>query len=465
MAKGPYSVFLRDNADLAALAALGLDFTPATQGGGTVISGPNTFPASLVPRKTITVTADTAFAPFNGDLYVQVDADYNQVLTLTLPALNGAKPGNRLIFYRLPPDPQLDPPSYDAAYIVTANVADRLNGFQTANTAGRLALHGRDHLIIIERTLTGWISMSSDEAGTTSQSQIIADTDVAAWSGLKTFLVDSATAVTIRLPTPDSVPDGSRALFRSITATTGRHRIAATGGANINGLATIDLALNAPLELVAVPGRWIAVGPTPTALNEQTLTGAGQVQAVHGTDLLVRVNFAASGNAVLPALADCDIGASITFLRESGNGVPCIVPNDNADEINGLADITYSPYFMRALQDSVTYKRVEGGWIRDQGTEVGILVSGATDPLVVPTRAQGTQYVLSTGAAGQVISLASLSLGRPGYRVVVQNGSANDHEVHGTGGNLINGGAIYPLLSGEVAIIEHAGTEWFAVKS
>lgn len=462
MAKGPFSVWLDDGANLQALAALGLNFTPATQGGGTSIQSTATsYPASLVPRKTITVTDTGALPAFNGDLYVQVErATSSDAITLTLPA--SAKPGNRILIYRIPTAPPYgDPPDLAAVDIVPAAVGDVVNGFGLV--AGQLSLQGRQHLIIIERTPSGWISMSSDDAGTTSRQTVDGDVDLEPWSGLKTFIVTADPAASIRLPASTDVPDGSRAIFHA--AEIGGHHLVASGSDKVNGLDSIDIALERPLELVAVTAGWRAIGPTPTALLEQELTAAGQVQAVHGTDLLVRCNFAADGNVTLPALADCDVGATITFLRESGNGIPTIVPSAVGDEVNGTADVTYTPYFIRSLNDAVTYRRVDGGWIHDQGTEVGALISGATDPLQVPVRAQGTQYVQSTGAAGQEIHLAGLSLGRAGYRVVVFNSSAGAHVVRPVLGDLINGAATYAVAGGQVAIIEHAGSQWFALRA
>jgi hypothetical protein len=466
--KGPYSVWLSESANVAALEQLGLKFEPATQGGGTSIQSTATaYPASLVPRKETTVTADAVIPAFNGDHYIRVQTSSigPVAITLTLPTLAASKPGNRLIIYRIPGVGFLEPPNYVAVNIVAAAAPDLVNGF-AGNNAGRLSLQGQRHLIILERTPSAWVAMSSDEAGTTSQLGLVEDTDLEPWSGLKVFNVtEDTTPITIRLPDSDLVPDGSRALFRAMVI--GGHVIVPAAGETINGLPEIYLGIDRPLELVAVRGGWQSIGPTPTALVESTLLAAGQVEPLHGIDRLVRLSFLVDADVTLPALADADVGSRITFVRETGAGIPTIVTDDPATEVNGITTAAFTPYVLRSLQDSVSYLRVAEGWVRDQSDTSTAPISSAADPLNIAAWVGQPLFVTSTAAGvGHTINLPAASTVAYGATLVLFNDSADPASITANGADTINTAGTLALAANTTAIVmQQSATTWIAVIS
>ncbi|MCY0994343.1 hypothetical protein OV203_44875 [Nannocystis sp. ILAH1] len=208
-------------------------------------------------------------------------------------------------------------------------------------------------------------------------------------------------------------------------------------------------------------------GSSVTPLGTQTLLTAGQVEPVKDRDLLVLLTFGTDGDVRLPALEDAGQGVRVTFLRVGGDGVPRIVlKTPTADMVNSVTDDPdFTPYEMRSQQDVVTYRRVPGGWLREQGTPAQVLVNATSSPFAIPPGAEGTLYVVSRVAGPAVATLPSCGTCRVGYRVFLVNAGSAWLTPTPNGIDRINRSTkTYPLPAGASALFEVMSLiDWCAV--
>ncbi|PCC73145.1 hypothetical protein SAMN02745121_08566 [Nannocystis exedens] len=217
----------------------------------------------------------------------------------------------------------------------------------------------------------------------------------------------------------------SRPLFLGPTDALAIHHLP-EGGGTVELLVADEYGDLLKAHIQAAEAEALA-GNSVTPLGTQTLLAAGQVEPVKNRDLLVLLTFETDGDVSLPALEDAGQGVRVTFLRVDGDGVPRIVLKTPAtDTVNSVTDDPgFTPYVMRSLQDVVTYRRVPGGWIREQGTPAHVLVNETTSPIAVPPGVEGTLYVVSRVAGAAVATLPSCADCRVGYRIFFVNaGSA-----------------------------------------
>lgn len=311
--KGPFNVWVKDDGTW--------ELAPATQGGGTAILGPTSYPASLVPRKEISLTAPANIPAFNGDLYVSAGDNGG---ALTLPTLASSRPGNRIFIYR----PEGLIPSLTCLStipIVTANAADRINGWDDAGVT-TLSLQGTRHLIVIERSPSGWMVTQSDAMGSSNNALptgALGSSTLAPWAGLKVFTFGVAGGLTLTLPALDDVPNGSRGIFFR-TGGTLTHRVQAATGEDFDGVADggVNLTLRGrAVEIIRTNSGWFTIS-NPLQAAEPVIVAAGtedlSAESWYG---LRSFSMGQNTTLVLPATSLAVPGSTYALVRAASTGV------------------------------------------------------------------------------------------------------------------------------------------------
>jgi hypothetical protein len=211
---------------------------------------------------------------------------------------------------------------------------------------------------------------------------------------------------------------------------------------------TIDIIVNdlddSQLNLWALDDS-SSSSSTADNYSEQTITVAGGAITAFAGRKTVFTSLAAAGTVVLPSLADVVEGAVLHIVRIGGSQ-PTITPAAVTDEINGLANVVWH---MRNSGESVSYRRVSGGWQRDQGVaEPETLgVSGAT--ALTPSQ-DGLSAVVQNAAVTAAMSLppADGSTGqRAGAGFLLSSTDAGvTHTIVPSGADLINDQNVSKIL-------------------
>lgn len=201
--------------------------------------------------------------------------------------------------------------------------------------------------------------------------------------------------------------------------------------------------------------------------SSQNIAATGTIDSFNG-DLVVFVNAAAPATLTLPALGTVALGSTVTVIRTGGAGLPTIVTDIPADQVNGSATVPYKAYPLRSANDEVKYIRVPSGWARPQGTPApAVIVDGANPTnLSALSFAEGSAYVeVQSAVLGAFIDLPFLASVRVGSRIVILNNSVVARTIQGQLGENVNGVAQVTLPAGLTAIVESAGTQWYATVS
>lgn len=215
-----------------------------------------------------------------------------------------------------------------------------------------------------------------------------------------------------------------------------------------------------------------ASGEVPDLPLPQLEIDVTATQAIPAYNGPLIVNFGDAGSQAdltLPSLDATTPGlCSITFIRKGDPSQARIITEDAHDDVNGLIGIVESQYFLRAVGESITYRRVDAGWQRQAGVQVqSDLTTGAGTPYAIPAFREGTLYVADTVAPTGELRLPQLADVAEGCRIVIEAADLTAPGVHtltAIGGDTINGSATEFLYTcgvvGAQVVIEQAGVTW-----
>jgi hypothetical protein len=217
-----------------------------------------------------------------------------------------------------------------------------------------------------------------------------------------------------------------------------------------------------------------AIAPAQTSI---TVTEATTLPAYAG-HLIVFVEPAVDEfDITLPTLADVPLDSRITFVRVRGAANPAnprVITDVAGTQVNGGSGIDDSAYFLRSEQDSTTYLRVDGGWVRRQGFQAPQRISSTDDPIVIPAWQEGTLYVNDANIAqGTVVQLPPILDCREGCRLVLSASpavliEAVVHALTADPGDFINFASEFLFTassSTSIVTVELTGGQWRAVSN
>lgn len=321
------------------------------------------------PLNSQIIPAPAPVGPVDGRVVVYislaVDGD------VTLPPLADTPEGSEIIFIRA------DGAGSGIPRIVADNALDEING-RAGLVAGEYYLRSNSESITYLRVPGGWARKQGEQAPpviTSAVNPIV----VPPWTGGTLYLIDEAPLQgnVTQLPSLAAVREGCRLVILAQSPVPGTvHSLSPVLGERINGLLSPFLYTSheegrSVLVVEHAGTMWSAVANTEEVLTYSSIAAPGVVDTV-GSQQVVRVSLAADGDITLPDPVTLPKGSRITFVRTGGAGIPRIITDNALTEVNGIAGIVATQFFLTSTGKSVTYVAwgsVGGlgvGWTREQ---------------------------------------------------------------------------------------------------
>jgi hypothetical protein len=375
-----------------------------------------------------------------------------------------------------PDDP--DPIGVDRALQAISVTSEWSAPFQ-AGPSDALTLEGPRGTVEIQwmdmsgsELLTFWNAVASAPAALPIQVlEVVADTELTAWSGLLYVLFEPATdGVEITLP---EVGDMSGQATLVVAKTAGLWGTLAPNGTDeLNGGSDALILDEQRATIVSfVADQWVATDAAPATIGAVFNDGVGGSQllpVINGTRAF-SVIYEADGTLELPAIDEVALGAKYILQRAGDNAsspsVPArckVIVEDASDKLNGVADdfADLSPNGA-----TLVIERVEGGWfVTDNGGSQPRPVTVTAGNFTFGSGWQGTRYARNTSAGAMTYTLPPAAKTPIGCRLVAVDEGAGGMTLSADA-NIIAAGVSAATLTGAQLVprvVEFNGTNWIS---
>lgn len=425
----------------------------------------------IPPAQTsITVDSATVLPAYNGHLIVFAEAQL-PAYDLTLPALADVELDSRITFIRVrgaeSPDGEIR--------VITDAVPTEVNGLSGVTDTAYFLRSDQESTTYL-RVPEGWARRQGFQA----PQRITDDADpivLPAWQEGTLYLTDQGTVdgnVT-QLPQLIDCRQGCRLVILANSLSAGVHELTAAGLDPINGKAgpylyacgQFPVIGDQPVRPVVIVEHavttWIATAVQVPTSPGVSITAAGTIPP-RGGMVFVSIDLAVDGDVTLPAISSIPVGTQLVITRGAGAGTPRIITPGALVEVNGVAGIVETQYFLRSIGDSITYRTGGGGWTRPMGDQAPAELTAAGNPLNLDAVKGGFAHILDAGAvAGNVTALPLLADVPEGAGYLIRNTDSNLHVVDPSGAELISGVANRQHQRGEVMYVESSPSGWLAL--